>query len=819
MGICHSYTPDGRCVSLLKILLTNFCVFDCAYCVNRVSSNVPRARFATDEVVRLTLDFYKRNYIEGLFLSSGIIRSGDYTMEQLVEVARSLREDHRFAGYIHLKTIPDASPELLAAAGRYADRLSINVELPTEAGLKQLAPEKSQAGIRSAMGQLRWRIEEAKEARKPANAGLDTPTRKARPPRFAPAGQSTQMIVGADGANDRDVLHRVGSPVRRLPHAPRVLLGLQPDPGCVEGVAGHRAAAAARASPVPGRLAAALLRLQGGRDRAAVGQRDAGPRHRSQAGLGACAIRRRSRSTSIPRRRKRCCASRGSAGVSLAKLCAAPQLRVPRGFLEAAETAILHADPDRFGFLYRMLLRLKAEPNLMHIASDPEMRKLEAMTKAIRRDIHKMRAFVRFRQVDDNQYIAWFEPSHFIVERNADFFVRRFTGMHWSILTPYRSAYWDGEALSFGPGAHKRDVPSEDATEELWRTYYKNIFNPARLKVKAMQAEMPKKYWRNLPEASLIPDLIEGADKAARDMIEKMPTQPAPHHAKIQARHWPAPPASLGADGQAAKTIAGLRKQADGCRRCPLWRDATQTVFGAGPEAAEVVFVGEQPGDQEDIAGQPFVGPAGKVFDAMLEEAGDRAPENLRHQRGQAFQVRTARQAPHPLQAQCGRGAGLPLVAGPRIGADQAEAGRCARRDGGTVPARQGGANHQDARPGDRARERHEDLPDHPSFLHPAHPRRGREGSRAETLSRRHAAGARFDGLVRRTALTWSDLSGHGRVEMRDGYAETASRYLHRTRRRRSGHVGQSRPAASAGRRMAGRQGRRPEPQGGRAGA
>ncbi|RZA18288.1 MAG: putative DNA modification/repair radical SAM protein, partial [Lysobacteraceae bacterium] len=174
--------------------------------VNRVSSNVPRARFATDEVVRLTLDFYKRNYIEGLFLSSGIIRSGDYTMEQLVEVARSLREDHRFAGYIHLKTIPDASPELLAAAGRYADRLSINVELPTEDGLRQFAPEKSQAGIRSAMGQLRWRIEEAKEARKPANAGLDTPARKAKPPRFAPAGQSTQMIVGADGANDRAIL-------------------------------------------------------------------------------------------------------------------------------------------------------------------------------------------------------------------------------------------------------------------------------------------------------------------------------------------------------------------------------------------------------------------------------------------------------------------------------------------------------------------------------------------------------------------------------------------------------------------------------------
>jgi putative DNA modification/repair radical SAM protein len=201
MGICHSYTPDGRCVSLLKILLTNFCVYDCVYCVNRVSSNVQRARFTAQEVVTLTLDFYKRNYIEGLFLSSGIIRSGDYTMEQLVEVARSLREDHHFAGYIHLKTIPDAAPELLAAAGKYADRLSINVELPTEIGLTTLAPEKSATGIRSAMGELRWRIEEGKQARK---STMGVKAKKAA--RFAPAGQSTQMIVGADGANDRAVL-------------------------------------------------------------------------------------------------------------------------------------------------------------------------------------------------------------------------------------------------------------------------------------------------------------------------------------------------------------------------------------------------------------------------------------------------------------------------------------------------------------------------------------------------------------------------------------------------------------------------------------
>jgi len=196
MGICHAYAPDGRCISLLKVLLTNFCIYDCAYCVNRHSSNVPRARFSVNELVRLTLDFYQRNYVEGLFLSSGIIRSPDYTMEQLVLVARQLREVHRFAGYIHLKTIPDASPELLAEAGRWADRLSINVELPTEDGLAKFAPEKNLRDIRGAMGRLRLSIEEAKAERKTS--------RKA--PRFAPAGQSTQMIVGADATTDRTVL-------------------------------------------------------------------------------------------------------------------------------------------------------------------------------------------------------------------------------------------------------------------------------------------------------------------------------------------------------------------------------------------------------------------------------------------------------------------------------------------------------------------------------------------------------------------------------------------------------------------------------------
>ncbi len=200
MGICHSYAPDGRCISLLKVLLTNACNYDCLYCVNRASSNVPRARFTIDEVVKLTIDFYRRNYIEGLFLSSGIIRSADYTMEQVVAVARKLREEHRFRGYIHLKTIPEADDALIAEAGKYADRLSINIEMPEEESLKIYAPEKDVRAIRRTMGRLRLRLDEAKEAKK-AEAKS-----RVKAPRFAPAGQSTQMIVGADAASDQTIL-------------------------------------------------------------------------------------------------------------------------------------------------------------------------------------------------------------------------------------------------------------------------------------------------------------------------------------------------------------------------------------------------------------------------------------------------------------------------------------------------------------------------------------------------------------------------------------------------------------------------------------
>ena len=201
MGICHAYTPDGRCISLLKILLTNFCIYDCAYCINRASSNVERARFDVDEVVDLTLNFYRRNYIEGLFLSSGVIRNSDYTMEQLVLVAKTLREVHDFRGYIHLKLIPEADLRLVEMAGLYADRLSANIELPRDETLARLAPQKDVGVIKKAMGQVRLGVEAARPSRRD----------KTKPPRFAPGGQSTQLIVGADGAPDTEILDRSAS--------------------------------------------------------------------------------------------------------------------------------------------------------------------------------------------------------------------------------------------------------------------------------------------------------------------------------------------------------------------------------------------------------------------------------------------------------------------------------------------------------------------------------------------------------------------------------------------------------------------------------
>ena len=282
----------------------------------------------------------------------------------------------------------------------------------------------------------------------------------------------------------------------------------------------------------------------------------------------------------------------------------APAPRVPRAFIDLARTVAMHADPERFALLYAMLTRLIAEPRLIDDKADPALRRLEEMAKAVRRDIHKMRAFLRFREVaeeDGARFVAWFEPEHHIVRHNARFFVDRFAAMRWSILTPEVTLHWDGETLSEGPGAIKTDAPDGDPVEEVWKTYYASIFNPARLKKGAMLKEMPRKYWKNMPETALVPALIAGAQAREAAMIETARAAP-------------------GGNSEAAWTA--LRDEAAGCQRCPLWKPATQTVFGEGPVDAEMMVVGEQPGDQEDLAGRPFVGPAGQVFDRAMAEAG-----------------------------------------------------------------------------------------------------------------------------------------------------------------------------------------------------
>ncbi|EAU43139.1 Uracil-DNA glycosylase:Phage SPO1 DNA polymerase-related protein [Fulvimarina pelagi HTCC2506] len=316
-----------------------------------------------------------------------------------------------------------------------------------------------------------------------------------------------------------------------------------------------------------------------------------------------------------------------------------PQPTVPRRFVDLARKLVCHADEDRFVFAYRLLWRLQTEKRLLDIASDADVIRAGEMEKAVRRDSHKMKAFVRFREIEseagDKHYVAWFEPFHHIVEATAPFFVRRFTGMNWTILTPRRTASWDGADLSFLPGASRDMAPSGDDMEDLWLTYYASIFNPARLKVKAMQAEMPKKYWANMPETALVKPLVAGAEAAQRRMIETAPSLPSLRHEKMTERREAvmgldsADEPMLGLDGDEAntgsnlpKTIEDARRAAASCQACPLWEPATQTVFGKGPEDAPVIFVGEQPGDQEDIAGEPFVGPAGKVFDEALLSAG-----------------------------------------------------------------------------------------------------------------------------------------------------------------------------------------------------
>jgi uracil-DNA glycosylase len=291
---------------------------------------------------------------------------------------------------------------------------------------------------------------------------------------------------------------------------------------------------------------------------------------------------------------------------------------VPAKFVELARSAILHRDPERFAILYRLLWRLHGNHDLMSVATDPDVALVSTMARAVRRDEHKMHAFVRFREVGrepKSHYVAWFEPEHHIVELAAPFFAGRFADMPWSILTPELSAHWDGHMLAFTEGVSKTEAPTEDRLEETWLRYYASIFNPARLKVKAMEKEMPKKYWRNLPEASLIKPLIAGAGRATGAMIDKDASDPH----KAQKRQEPPMTRKQAAS---ADSLEALREEAAHCRACPLWKDATQTVFGEGPKHAPIMLVGEQPGDKEDLAGQPFVGPAGQMLDRALKEAG-----------------------------------------------------------------------------------------------------------------------------------------------------------------------------------------------------
>lgn len=294
---------------------------------------------------------------------------------------------------------------------------------------------------------------------------------------------------------------------------------------------------------------------------------------------------------------------------------------VPRQFLDMAQQAICHADPARFSVLYKLLWDLQSNNQLLGDATLDANSLLTKWTSAVRRDSHKMKAFVRFKSILDDsgleRYAAWFEPDHYTLEMTAPFFARRFDGMMWAIVTPYRSAYWDGESLAFGPGGKKSDVPQDDAVEGDWKTYFASIFNPARLKVAMMKSEMPVKYWKNLPEAELIAPLIRNARQMETEMIERATSQPPSRHLKQQAR---LPEAIDGA--QEITSLAAARAAVQDCRRCGLCEHATQAVFGEGPEQAEVMFVGEQPGDQEDLAGRPFIGPAGQVFDRAIEKVG-----------------------------------------------------------------------------------------------------------------------------------------------------------------------------------------------------
>ena len=283
---------------------------------------------------------------------------------------------------------------------------------------------------------------------------------------------------------------------------------------------------------------------------------------------------------------------------------AASPPRVSRAFMALAEAAILHSDPVRFDLLYRLLWRLQGNPRLPANAADADVRRLDALARTVRRDIHKMRAFLRFRAVCEadgsEHFIAWFEPQHHILRASAGFFVNRFANMQWSILTPAGSLHRDGETLREGPPARREDGPAGDPAEQLWKSYYASIFNPARLKIGAMLREMPRRYWKDMPEAALIPDLVAGAQAREAAMVDAGTMEPG------------TPPDSLEA----------LAEQIQSCRRCPIGCNGTSAVAGEGPRGAALMIVGEQPGDVEEQTRRPFVGPAGQLLRAHLADAG-----------------------------------------------------------------------------------------------------------------------------------------------------------------------------------------------------
>lgn len=294
-------------------------------------------------------------------------------------------------------------------------------------------------------------------------------------------------------------------------------------------------------------------------------------------------------------------------------------LTVPRAFLDLAGRVVLHRDDDRFDRLYRLLWRLQSQRGLLDVLSDPEVAAARLMEKAVNRSAHKMKAFVRFRPVPTEageRHVAWFEPAHRVAEATAGFFTRRFAALDFDILTPDVCLHWTAGRLETSAGLTRRPGLAEDADEALWLAYYASTFNPARLKPAMMRSEMPRRYWPNLAEARLIPQLIAGAQAREHAMIEATATRPARFAAKAQLRRE-----DVMTEAEPA-TLEALKAAVQGCRRCPLWREATHGVSGEGPAGASLMLVGEQPGDQEDLAGRPFVGPAGRLLDTLMAEAG-----------------------------------------------------------------------------------------------------------------------------------------------------------------------------------------------------